>query len=473
MELTPPAPTPPNEYSADPQLQYPKIQAQLDDIKSALYAVAEKVGKTTAETQALASEIAKTNSQIKSALEGGRATVAGAGLDPKELSTIIENSVSKALDLKLSTNSSGAGQSSRLEELTTPGSQTLTTQARAEIGQSLEDALEKRFKLMAQLETEILNRTNDNSEAIKMLSQGAATAGSARITPMQVGGGIREADYNQMATAFQSINSRLAAIQAQQEEKSSQGASNTTNGQSVPEGVADRLREVNDSLAKLGLLQATFSGQIQGISNSFETTLDRKLTALAELDAELLKSTRESNAAAANVEQLIQQQTAQTQLAANSAASISEKVNELSQTVLRQSLVQEQEGQRMAKLADQLALSAAQSTLEASKTIVQTMAPVQEALLSQSNIAPTIQKMEGILAKIATNQNEQNEVFSDTLTGLLDSAEKVSKQADLTSSQINEMLSLLKSIESKSSNTPDESQIARQVEREISRKLGQ
>jgi hypothetical protein len=480
----------------DSQLEYPKLQAQLDDIKSALYAVAEKVGKTTAETQQLSNEISKTNSQIRTLLlqNSGSAPQTGAP-STQGMDALIERSVSNAIDIKLFGQKPLESEVSLQGETTPSNAAPLYPRALKEMGESIETSLDKKLSLLAELESEILNRTNENLAAIKGIALEATPKGESRMMP--VGSNepevARQPTYSQPpAATIDAVNSALAEIQAQMRETLQEMISaqnRAAPAQGLPEGFTEHLKAVEESLAKqegvseeiksmeqtlakLGLLQATFSGQLQEITTTNDKTLDKKLAALAELNAEILRAARESADSSTKAEKLLEQQITQTEVTVNSAAYISDKVKELAQKMQEQAASQEQERARMSSLIEQLDQAAKQSSEQGSKVIADAMAFAEEAYKGQTPTQEQFRSIRDSLSKIADNQNRQNEVYSDAFSSLLDATEKLSSQTESSAKEIQAAISLAQSIDAKISQLPDANVIAEQVEKEFSRKLG-
>ncbi len=450
-----------------------RIQAQLDDIKSALYAVAERVGRASAMMELRSNEVAQAIEYLKTS-KPSEASSANAPPQPSGSPQDIERTLDKKLtplaQLEAETHKKIIAaeetrqaillqldrQSKELEKIagdisalnhsasTSPSpdavAKTIDEHLQKHAGtttNALTQDIEQRFTKLAELEAALLTRSQETSASIseiKSIMQNDTAAESAIAVWL--------AKIASEQDAHAKVQKEVAATVHALQESSTK--------------LASTLEELKTHAAQRS--DPELIDILQKLVPAVETAIDQKLATLAQLEAELLKQSQETHAAATKVATSTESQKNQGELVANSVAWISTEVKEIKASVeQQQTKVSEELGKLRSASLDQLADNRAAMDAQ-TKTINDTVAELKAQVGGSSNrtardeehqafvhetlntIASAQRAQEAFvhdtLTHIASTQETQNNVLADSLTALLDASTTLQKSIEQTSTQL-------------------------------------
>ncbi len=261
---------------------------------------------------------------------------------------------------------------------------------------------------------------------------------------------------------YQAISQALLLLDSNVKQLSLQSNIASISGTTTNPEVQDNSKQFETLSKSLEQLQKFMDEKFQTIPSTIDKVIDDKLVNLAKMNVEMLNQLKETN----ETTKLLQTQLNQKELIADSVAFVSTEVKELNSKITEQDSALQKS---LSALKDQVAISQTQlfDSLKNSNKPDSTISEFATESKSKFEL------LESSLSKIIDNQNKQNQVFSDALAGLIDSTDLLTKQITEINSSLKTFDTTIMSIKSRvESNQVNETEIAKHVEQEISKKLG-
>lgn len=265
---------------------------------------------------------------------------------------------------------------------------------------------------------------------------------------------------------YQALSKALLLLDSSVKQFSLQTISNSSVSSPVSDVSNADKKELEKILSSLDSMQKSFDEKLQSIPSSLDKSIDDKLASLAKLDVQMLAQITSANQYATETSKAVQTQLNQKELMADSVAYVSTEVKELTSALKDQTLTLQNSLESI-----KTEFNSSQSALiESIKSSNKPDASITEF---ENNSLQKFELFQNTLSKIVDNQNKQNQVFSDALSGILDATDSINEQILEVNSKIKSFDESLAVVKVKVESFPSsESEITKHVEQEIAKKLG-